>query len=82
MLAQRPWRTEASQGGSGWPITLAEVFSPVDKPTGRDRNGAAWRHFISQMCLSVREKLSQFHCFSNILMQAIWCHIFKKWIPA
>ena len=43
-------------GGSGWPSTLAGVFSPADKPIGRDRNGAAWRRFVSQMCLSVRAR--------------------------
>lgn len=54
-LAQQVWRTVVS-GGLGWPSTLTGVFSPADKPAGRGRNGAAWRHFISQMCLSVHER--------------------------
>lgn len=38
----------------GWASTH-RVFSPADEPVRRDRKGAAWRHLISQMCLSVHE---------------------------
>lgn len=73
----------ASGGELGWPSTLQgspALLISLQGGTGMLLPGDASFHRC--VCVCAREKLSQFYCFSNILMQAIWCHIFKKWVPA
>lgn len=54
MLARHMWRTAVSWGAWAGPAPLQGVFSTTDEPTGRDGNGAAWRRFVSQLCVHKR----------------------------